>query len=318
MQPAKWQPAADAAHGMETHVRTTNWHAPPSVAALLLPVVGTSLALSLTLTASLLLIRRFSGAAAMPLCGWCLLASGGALAAARWAICWAWACGLHGRAPRSKENWRAVVAWMRHAAAGVASGLMLLAVSTPASGSAFLAGAWLMWLASEAAAWYFGPAVAPLPLGWNTTAIAPRCRDGKTEPHAGGSALKGVPPMPLGLREKEGEADPLSPNLVQQVTRVLEEDGERVHVLAKVAIEAGDCIGVLHLALSPPLDSPPDLAACVVDEPGATVRVTDAESYGARVEVRLLQPVSQRRAVWLEIHGVAPSHPCNADLHKRP
>lgn len=124
--------------------------------------------------------------------------------------------------------------------------------------------------------------------------------------------------MPLGLREKEGEADPLSPNLVQQVTRVLEEDGERVHVLAKVAIEAGDCMGVLHLALSPPLDSPPDLAACVVDEPGATVRVTDAESYGARVEVRLLQPVSQRRAVWLEIHGVAPSHPCNADLHKRP
>jgi hypothetical protein len=245
----------------------------------------------------------------MPLGGWWLVASSGMLAVAAWAIRWAWACALRGAEGLPETGVRGATAWLRLVMPTIASGLALVAISTPASGAMPLAAAWLAWLASEGAAWYLRPGVLfarRCQSRGMPPAASPLAAEGNRPP-VHGSALKDAATTTLGSCVPEDDSDLVPPNLMQQVTRLSEEEGERVHALAKVAIEAGDCLGVLHLAFGPPLASHPKLTACVVDEPQASVRVTDAEIFGARVEVRLPQPALQSRAVWVEVQGLAPS-----------
>ena len=294
---------------METGLRTTAWRAHLPAAERLLAAVGTSLAVSLMLAGGVLLVRRISKAAVMPLDGWHLVASGGVLAALAWIIRRTWDCGRGGASSRTGADSLHAFAHVVHAVPGVASGLVLLAISTPASGVLFLAAAWLVWLASEAAAWHWRRASkaeqALAPSG--TAPSAPSCCPQRAAALLDGSAPPRVPATGPPLHAPEDETELLPPNLVQQVTRLVEEEGERVQALARVPIEAGDSLGVLHLAFGPPLAGHPHLAACVVDEPRATARVTDAETYGARVEVRLPQAAPQSRTVWVEVHGLAPN-----------
>lgn len=300
---------------MEARLQRTAWHAPWSATQPVFVAAAVSLTVSVLLAGSLLLVRRILGAVTMPLGGWWLLASGVALAAAAWVVRWAWVHNPWANDNPPQAGAHSVAAWALRAMPSVASGLMLLSVSTPASGALPLVGAWLVWLASEAVAWYVRPATGLM----HPSAGA---RDGGTQPpsppqpaeeislRATGSVPSSARPdaaaVVLPPRTEDDDTELIPPNLVQQVTRLLEQEGERVHALARVAIEAGDCLGVLHLAFGPPLTGHPELAACVLDEPQATARVTDAETFGARVEVRLSQPVSQSKAVWVEVHGLAP------------
>jgi hypothetical protein len=266
----------------------------------------------LLLVGSLLTLRRVSGVATMPLAGQWLLAGSGMLAVAAWIIRWTWSCGRLGTDCPAEGRSRDPRAWTRWAVPSLATGLLLLAISTTRSGWAPFAGAWLVWLASEAAAWH--AAMRAKAHGEQAGALAagkppkPATLPAGPEPGQTATDVSALPEMATAARnphEDQGETDLLPPNLVQQVTRLLEEEGERVHALARVAIEAGDCVGVLHLAFGPPLVGHPDLTACVVDDPEATARVTDAETFGARIEVRLPRPLPEGRVVWVEVHGLA-------------
>jgi hypothetical protein len=60
---------------------------------------------------------------------------------------------------------------------------------------------------------------------------------------------------------------------------------------------------VLHLAFCPPLEGAPQLTAHALDADDAEVRITTAESYGLRLEVRLSKNVMQPRRVLVEVLG---------------
>jgi hypothetical protein len=101
-------------------------------------------------------------------------------------------------------------------------------------------------------------------------------------------------------------AEAIPANMTQQLTRVREADGsESLHALARAEVPAGDRLAVVHLALCPPLDCPPELTAHAIDADNAEVRITTAETYGVRLEVRLPRPAPQPRQVLVEVLGCA-------------
>jgi len=100
--------------------------------------------------------------------------------------------------------------------------------------------------------------------------------------------------------------EPVSPaGLVQQLTRVREDDRESIHALFETHIAAGDRLGVAHLAFCPPLAARPELTAHAVDGAEAEVRITQIETFGARLEVRLTQAADQPRRILAEAIGSA-------------
>jgi len=63
-----------------------------------------------------------------------------------------------------------------------------------------------------------------------------------------------------------GKADPEIPSgLIQQLTRVLEDGCESIHVLLKADIPANDRVAVVHMAFCPPLADRPELSAHALD-----------------------------------------------------
>jgi hypothetical protein len=119
---------------------------------------------------------------------------------------------------------------------------------------------------------------------------------------------------PLAAEAEPAESIPA--NMTQQLTRVREaRGGESLHALARAEVPAGDRLAVVHLALCPPLESPPELTAHAIDAEDAEVRITTAETYGVRLEVRLLQAAREPRQVLVEVIGSASAaDPLGGDL----
>jgi hypothetical protein len=90
---------------------------------------------------------------------------------------------------------------------------------------------------------------------------------------------------------------------VQQITRVREGDCETIHALFETCVAAGDRLGVTHLAFCPPLAARPELTAHAIDCDEAEVRVTQVETFGARLEVRFGQAAEQPRRIVGEVLG---------------
>jgi hypothetical protein len=111
-------------------------------------------------------------------------------------------------------------------------------------------------------------------------------------------------------------AEAIPGNLSQQLTRVRAADGsESLHALARADVPAGDRLAVVHLALCPPLEGPPELTAHAIDADDADVRITAAETYGVRLEVRLLQTAREPRQVLVEVLGrSSAADPLGGDL----
>jgi hypothetical protein len=93
--------------------------------------------------------------------------------------------------------------------------------------------------------------------------------------------------------------------LVQQLTRVREAGRESVHATLLAEIPVNDRQAALHIAFCPPLDSAPELTAHALNGDDADVRVTQAESFGARIEVRLPATAAEKRSVLVEVLGAA-------------
>jgi len=104
------------------------------------------------------------------------------------------------------------------------------------------------------------------------------------------------------LAEPEAE---LPAGLVQQLTRIREDDRESIHALLLAEIPPDDRLAIIHVAFCPPLEATPELIAHALDTDDADVRITQAETFGARIEVRLPEVVIEKRNVLVEVLGSA-------------
>jgi len=163
---------------------------------------------------------------------------------------------------------------------GIAALLLLATVTLPGTPAWGIATAWALFIAGESGAWLlFHPPRAMLRRIF---------RDGSMDDE-----------------ERPGIADEpaIPPGLVQQMTRVREGDQESIHALFETCIAAGSSLGVAHLAFCPPLLARPELTAHAFDCDDAEVRVTQTETFGARLEVRFAQPSDEPRRVIVEAIG---------------
>lgn len=115
-----------------------------------------------------------------------------------------------------------------------------------------------------------------------------------------------VKPARTASASSEATEESISDALVQQLTRQqTESGGESIHAILRAACEPGDLRVIVHLAFCPPLAVAPKLAAYPLDESGAQAAITVAETYGARIELRLPQPAAAGDQVLLEVVGEA-------------
>jgi len=119
-----------------------------------------------------------------------------------------------------------------------------------------------------------------------------------------GNATSGSVPQQEDVVLEETEVE-IPIGLVQQVTRVREEGRESIHALVQAEIAAGDRMAVVHLAFCPPLEATPELTAHAVEAEDAEVKLTQAETFGARIEVRLGAAVKEPCGVIVEVIGAA-------------
>jgi hypothetical protein len=85
--------------------------------------------------------------------------------------------------------------------------------------------------------------------------------------------------------ELSGESLPLG--LVQHMTRRIDGDRETVVCLMRATFEPGQRQASLHASFCPPLEADPLCECEQVEGPEAAIKLTQAESFGARVELRL-------------------------------
>jgi hypothetical protein len=103
----------------------------------------------------------------------------------------------------------------------------------------------------------------------------------------------------------------IPPGLVQQLTRVVEDGRESIHGLLKADIAANDRLAIVHIAFCPPLGERPELAANAVDCDDVEIRITQVESFGARLEARLPAMSESPRSLMIEILGSSTANQCS-------
>lgn len=168
---------------------------------------------------------------------------------------------------------------LAHWLPGIGAVLLLAALTLPGTPGWSMALAWLMLIAGETASWriYLNP----------SRRIAERATNRTFNDEA--LAAADEPEMPAGL--------------VQRLIRIRDEGREDIYALVQAEIAAGDRLAVVHVAFVPPLAARPALAAHAVDEDDAEVRVTQTETFGARIEVRLSQNALTPRRAMIEVLG---------------
>jgi hypothetical protein len=156
---------------------------------------------------------------------------------------------------------------------GIACVLLLAALSVRGASVFSLVIAWLLLVAAETATW-----ILVYQRGWPITSV--------------------------------DRAEPEVPSdLVQQLTRTVENGRETLHALLRVEIPSNDRLAVAHLAFCPPLAAAPELTAHVIDDEQAEVRITQSESFGTRLEVRAAHTAPGPRNVLVEIVGSVTARP---------
>jgi len=240
---------------------------------------------SLLFVATIFAARRISGGLVEPLSGAGLISMAAVLALAAAAVRATWpGAGISllsaQHAVLSTELWNSAIDRRRlvaplafFAVPGISTIVLLAAVTVSGSSLAGSLTAWLVLIGAEATTWrmlFRRPIRTSLP----ATDASEDAEEAE---------------FPLGL--------------VQQVTRVLNDvGGESIHAVLRAAIPAGDRYAAIHVAFCPPLDGAPELTAHALEN-AADVQVTQAESYGARVEVRLPEPAAADDAVLVELIG---------------
>lgn len=222
----------------------------------------------------LLLARRMAGALVQPLEGFSLLAVAGLaiLLGLGWRLGW--------QARGRQESTLALVAPVLP---GVALLMLLCALSLPGTASWALMLTWLAFLTGEAAWWWTAYSALKHPV-----------------------AQSSVPPRTVAEpaeNEVETGDGSLPKDVFQQIIRIREREQERVAVMLRISFAPGQRTAVAHVAFCPPLGGVPELLAEVTEGPSATVAITNPQSYGARLEVRLEEVAGEACVVGVEVEG---------------
>jgi hypothetical protein len=68
-------------------------------------------------------------------------------------------------------------------------------------------------------------------------------------------------------------------------------------------VSVGERTSSLHVAFCPPLAAAPTLQCEQIDGPAATITIGEVQSYGARIDVRLLRTASQPATIAVEFYA---------------
>ncbi len=222
----------------------------------------------------LLLARRMAGALNQPLGGFSLLAVSGSaiLLGLAWRLGW--------QARGRQESSLALVAPVLP---GIVLFMLLCALSLPGTASWALMLTWLAFLTGEAAWWWTAYSDLKQPVA--RSFVSPRSI---------------VEPAEDEVETGDGS---LPQDVFQQITRFRGGEQERVAIMLRISFAPGQRTAVAHVAFCPPLAGVPELVAEVTDGPSATVAITNPQSYGARLEVRLEEVADEECVVAVEIEG---------------
>lgn len=97
----------------------------------------------------------------------------------------------------------------------------------------------------------------------------------------------------------------LEEGLIQQVTRLREDDREIVRGIAKAEFQPGQRRQTIHLAFCPQLAELPEFFVEPVDGPEARVQTADLQPFGARLEITLPTVPEAAESVVVEFYGTA-------------
>jgi hypothetical protein len=223
----------------------------------------------------LLLARRMAGALVQPLEGFSLvgIVGLGLLLVASWRLGW-------------QARGRPIGSWALAAPVlpGIALFLLLCVLSLPGTTNWALMLTWLAFFSAEAGWWWSA-------YSSQRTLAAPRSVPPAVAPERTAQPL---------IANDQGS---LPENVFQQITRTREADQERVAVMLRIPFAAGQRMEVAHVAFCPPLCGIPELAAEATDGPSATVTITNPQSFGARLEVRLDEAAEEACTVVAEAEG---------------
>lgn len=109
-----------------------------------------------------------------------------------------------------------------------------------------------------------------------------------------------VIPIRGGVAEDASD-EGLSPDLVQRMTRRIDGDVESIVCLMRATFEPGQRQASLHASFCPPLEAEPSCECEQVEGPEAVLKLTQAESFGARVDLRLSRGPETEVAVVVRI-----------------
>jgi hypothetical protein len=248
----------------------------PALRRDLLSALLTSGLAAFGLVVLLLLMRRMAGALVQPLGGLSLIGVVGfglALTAGwrrGWQVC--------GRRQSSLDL-------IAPAIPGFALFLLLCVLSLPGTASWALMLTWLAFFTCEAAWWWAAYSANRQP--------AVRRMASQT----------GVAEPAVEIEIESGQVA-LPNDVFQQITRCRDaEELERISIQLRIAFAVGQRVAVAHVAFCPPLGGLPDLAAEVMNGPDAMVTITNTQTFGVRLEVRLEEPADEACHVVVEIEG---------------
>jgi hypothetical protein len=229
--------------------------------------------------ALVMLLRRFSGAFVQPLNGFTLVVVAAAMAIVAAAVRLMLLESLTNAEPTTNS--------LLFALPGLSAAILLTALTLPGTPALAIALAWFLLIGSEGLSW----------LAVCRPELLRRVSTSRVAPNQTVSAQS--------VAETDVE---LPAGLIQQLTRIRENGRESIHAVLRAEIDPGDRQGALHVAFCPPLDAKPELTAHTLDADDADVRITQAETFGARIEVRFPAVAALKRTALVELLGTATSH----------
>lgn len=95
----------------------------------------------------------------------------------------------------------------------------------------------------------------------------------------------------------------LRAEVTQQLTRARgEHGGELLYGLLRADFQAGERTQTLHVAFCPPLDKLPELTVEQIEGPHLSIKPTQVETFGARLDLRLEKPARGPSSAVVELH----------------
>ena len=94
--------------------------------------------------------------------------------------------------------------------------------------------------------------------------------------------------------------DPVEPSadIVQQLTlRTTAEGAQELSGWVRMNLSAGQRTGTLHVAFCPPFDRPPVVEVEAVSGPDCRIKVAEAQTYGARLDIKLNASATEEESV---------------------